>query len=127
MKLYGVTQGQAEAIMRKVSRKLYKGNLDFAYLEPHNNHVQFTLRVKDSHGRGARLGQSNGRHLISACWHAHRDLMREIFTQFPQARLVSAKAVYHGAADFTQKYVATGTGNIGSMMQPLQYDQACEC
>jgi hypothetical protein len=126
MKLYGVTESQAQAVMAKVSRKLYKGNLEFAYLEPHANHVQFTLRVRDSHGKGARTGMT-GRHMISACWHAHRDLMREIFAQYPQARLVSAQAVYNDAADFQQKYQATGYRNIGSMMQPLTYEQACEC
>jgi len=126
MKLYGVTQEQLESVMAKVSKRLYKGNLEFVYLEPHKNHVQFTLRVKDSHGKGARLGMT-GRHMVSACWHAHRDLMREIFTQYPNARLVSAQAVYDGAADFTQKHLATGYKNIGSMMQPLTYEQACEC
>lgn len=126
MKLYGVTKDQLEAIMLRVSRKRYRGNLEFVYVEQHRNHVQFTLRVKDSHDKGARLGHT-GRHMVSACWHAHRDLMREIFTQYPEARLISAQAVYNGAADFTQKYLATGYKNIGSMMQPLTYEQACEC
>lgn len=126
MKLYGVTKSQLEAIMARVSRRQYKGNLEFTHLEEKRNHCQFTLRVKDSHSKGARTGRM-GRHMISACWHAHRDLMREIFAQFPTAKLVSMQARYDGSVGFNQKFEATGYKNIGSLREPLEYRQACDC
>jgi hypothetical protein len=125
MKLYGVTAEQLQVCLSETN-KAYKGNLQFNYVEPHRNHVQFTMRVRNSHGKGARLGHT-GRHIVAACWHGHRDLMRAIFEKHPNARLVSAQAVYNGKSDFLNKFESTGYKNIGSIMQPLYYHNACEC
>jgi len=125
MKLYGVTDTQLRDCLNEANKR-YKGNLTFNYVESHRSYVQFTMRVKDSHLLGARLGQS-GRHITAACWHAHRDLMRVIFDRFPEAKLVSAQARYDGVEGFAREFEATGYKNIGSMMYPVYYMEACEC
>jgi hypothetical protein len=124
MKLYGVTEAQLLSVLKTVN-KSYKGNLTFNYTTQKRNHVQFTMRVASSHGRGARLGHT-GRHIVAACWHAHRDLMRAIFAKHPDARLVSCQAVYNGRNRFEQEFERTGDKNIGSIVQPMYYREACE-
>lgn len=126
MKLYGVTEHELQAIIETISRVQYAGNLQLAYSEPKRNHVEFTLRVQDSKGPGHRLGFS-GRQMVSACWHAHRDVMRKIFDKHPNARLISAFATYDGADDFVRSFERTGSRNVGSMVEPRYYREMCEC
>jgi hypothetical protein len=97
---------------------------------------QFTLTVKSSHAQGSRLGRPSGytkegkpkqRHIKSACWHAHRDFLRALFLLEPKATVTTALARYEGLQGFESKYPATGTGNVGSLLQPASYDSLCEC
>jgi len=85
-----------------------------------------TLRVKDSHGKEARLGHPDyqtgkQRHMISACWHAHGTF-------------------YDALPEGTEIKVSTADGNrtirpgdrwhdfnIGSVYRPMYYSEACEC
>ena len=140
MKLYGVENIQdLHEIMMTVSKGRYKNNLTFNRIEyGHGNSVNFTLRVKDSKSPGHRLSFS-GRRLVSACWHAHRDFMIELFEKFPKSRLISALrdnqgykkttqgVTYNGKTDFYKKYPETECYNIGSSMTPLYMGDACDC
>jgi hypothetical protein len=66
----------------------------------------------------------------TACWHAYRDVLAELFRQFPNARVQSGNSfsvVYRGAADFAVKYPQTGRENIGSQMQPITMPELCDC
>jgi len=66
-------------------------------------------------------------HAVGAvCWHGHRDFMRAVFEREPDARIHTALADYHGAEDFERKYRDTNK-NIGSVMRPLRYGDACKC
>ena len=92
----------------------------------YGNGFKFTLRVKQSRGKGARLGffvnhKGNRRHLINACWHVHGDFFDALFSMNPKAYVWSGKskiAVEHG--NWQDR-------NIGSMMSPLLYSDACDC
>lgn len=126
MKVKGINETQLREIVNAVSEK-YAGNLIFNR-EPERtgNFISFTLRVEDSRGPGARRSHS-GRRLPSACWHAHRDVMSLIFATNPRAILVSAMARYEMREGFERLFRATGQQNIGSMMQPLAMQDACDC
>ena len=126
MKLYGVRLDQLEKVVETVSKKLYDGNISFNRLEQKANHVAFTLRVDSSKGPGHRIG-FHGRRLVAACWHVHYDVMEAIFKKYPDARLVTCQAVYDGINGFHANAEGTGNKNIGSMMSPMCYADACEC
>lgn len=69
----------------------------------------------------------NGRRIAAVCWHGHRDFMLELFDRFPDARIKSAMADYRGREDFLYSFEATGSRNIGSIREPMRYDEACDC
>jgi hypothetical protein len=125
MKIRNVTVEQMEQALA-AANKDYNGNLCWNRFEPKGKSINFTLRVKSSHALGARISFS-GRHIPSACWHAHRDFMREVFELAPDAVLTSCRAQYEGKAGFEANYPKTGAINIGSMMQPMSFASACEC
>lgn len=83
----------------------------------------------ESSVRGAvhyRLLGRHGRRLYAACWHAHRDVMRELFDTWPRATLISALATYRGAEDFDVSYRGTQQAycDVDGWDQPLH---RCVC
>ena len=127
MKLFTVPIESLSAIVRQISADNYADNIKFKSLaQASRNAINFTLTVCDSSAQGSRRS-NKGRRIAAACWHAHRDVMSAIFSQYPDARLKSALADYRGAADFLDTFEATGETNIGSIAQPMRVDVACNC
>jgi hypothetical protein len=126
VKLYNVNAYQLEEVVHEVSARLYKGNLIFKELQGKSTHTKFTLRVADSNGPGARRSAAGAR-MVSACWHAHKDVMAALFERHSDARLVSSLATYHGKADFEAKHANTGGNNIGCQAAPVALEDACLC
>jgi len=133
MRVYGIPPEAIRRIVGEVSSRLYESNLDFVHgPDPKGRAQDFRLRVVSSRGPGHRLSHSrtsrgNQRHLVAACWHVWRDVLYALFDEFPDARCQSAIADYRGARDFETKFPVTGIRNIGSMMYPLQMQEACDC
>lgn len=105
----------------------YNGNITFRSIEPiSKNRVRFTLTVKDSKGPGGRLGfpdyqTGKQRSVKAACWHAHGDFFDALFTVAPSAVVRTAgNKITKGAGNWEDR-------NIGSMMHPLLYSEACHC
>lgn len=70
------------------------------------------------------------RRIGAVCWHGHRDWMRAVFNAYPDARIVTGLAGdvdYRGADDFERTHRDTGARNIGSMMYPVAFADACAC
>lgn len=129
MKLRGLYVGDLRTIVEHVSTDKYHSNLtcDAADLGTQRRPgTNFTLAVKSSFGPGARRSWT-GRRMPKACWHAHRDVMIDIFTVAPDSRLTSALADYHGRSDFLHRFPATAYTNVGSQMQPAQFGELCDC
>jgi hypothetical protein len=105
--------------------KHYDGNIQFKEITPKGTTIQFTLRVKNSHGKGARLGFKFGdrpqRHLINACWHAHGELFDELFKINPEATIRTGQML------ITNEYGNWQDRNIGSQVYPMYFSEACEC
>ena len=81
---------------------------------------KFVTVHKNSKGSGAKLGFT-GRRTILACWHAHGHFFEALLNIAPHAVITVA----------TYKITIDG-GNwidkqIGSIMQPLYYSEACLC
>jgi hypothetical protein len=78
-----------------------------------------------SRGMGVR---GDGRRNVHAiCFHGHWHFMRRVFDLDPAARFVTGFDVWAGEADFMERAEASGMRNIGSIMYPLQYREACDC
>lgn len=92
------------------------------------------LRVKSAKRIGSRVSQENYyfsrpvRRIASACWHAHRDFMREVFAINPDARIRTALADYRGEDNFELKFPSTAYG--GGMAGAANIESigdACNC
>jgi hypothetical protein len=125
MKINTVSLQDMQSALVTVNAK-YNDNVCFNRLDQSGRNINFTLRVKSSKLPGHRVSHG-GRHIPSACWHVHRDFMKAIFDLSPTAVIRSCHAVYEGKEGFEQNYPKTGGINIGSVMSPLHFCEACEC
>lgn len=123
-----VSRDQFAAVVSKVSES-YGGNI-IVHHDMREDGVRFPrltgrIRVESSRASGARRSWS-GRRTVSACWHAHRDVFRELFAQYPEATVQTSMARYT-ASNFEDVYPDTGNRSIGSMMAPAYMPELCEC
>lgn len=139
MFVYGVSLIDIHRVVRDVSSALYDGNIAVRTGEDRSNRAgpraTFTLRATDTAGCGAKgsasafgkgTGPNGRRRTISACWHAHYDVLAELFGRFPAARVVTAIATYT-ALTFRDRALATAYLNIGSQLCPVTAPDCCEC
>lgn len=143
MQITGVTPQQFSDIVAKVSANAYQNNLK-AELGSQQSPTRFRGRVILAHtgyqlwgGKDTSLlapGQrrsasafSNGRRINAVCWHVYRDVLRELFNAYPEARVYTAMAKYKGRDGFEANYPATAHQNIGSMAYPMTMPETCDC
>lgn len=70
----------------------------------------------------------NGRRAAWAvCFHGHWHFMRAVFDIDPAATFVTGFDTWDGEADFMERAEQSGMRNVGSIMYPLQYREACNC
>lgn len=112
----------------------YEGNLEVDNLEPitqDGKSFQVKLRVKSSRGAGAHHSAPNGwrdgRRTVALCWHAYRDVLTELFSLKPDAKVRTAMARYDGMTGFIDRYPETYFAQAGSVMYPSTYGTLCEC
>jgi hypothetical protein len=139
VQLTGVSFGELGSIVHYVSAQVYGGNVNLSsdsrpLLSKRARRVRWTLRVQDSRGPGARQSLSwsrtpdgERRRTVAACWHAHADIMLELFEQFPRATLRSVVATYGGRDDYLAKSEGTYWRNAGSLMSPVFFGDLCDC
>ncbi len=139
MFVYGVSLTDVYRVVRDVAGKLYDDNITVRTGEDRSNRAgpraTFTLRASDTTGCGAKgsasafgkgTGPNGRRRTISACWHAHYDVLAELFARFPSARVVTAIATYT-APTFRERALATAYLNVGSDLHPVTAPDCCEC
>ena len=99
----------------------FDNNLEFNnYERISETRIRLTLKVRDSKKKGSKLGY-NGRHIINACWHAHGYFFEALLSIQPKAVIKSALAtITANSGNWTDT-------NIGSIMEPLYFSEACEC
>lgn len=128
MQITGVTRDQFELIVKTVSELKYDGNVRL-HQDAHDitgRSMRGRIDVHSSRGPGARTS-SSGRRGPYACWHAYRDVLAALFTEYPEATVRTAMATYRGAEGFLNTYPRTAYRNIGSMMQPAYMPSLCNC
>lgn len=128
MLIRNVTLDQFRALVADVSES-YGGNI---VVHPDMRQdgvrvIRLTGRIlaKSSREAGARRSWS-GRRTPAACWHAHRDVYRELFTRYPNATVQTTMARYT-AENFEDVYPDTGYRNVGSMVAPAYMPELCDC
>ena len=111
------------------ANKEFDNNLEFNNFQRlSDTRHRVTLRVKASHGKGARLGfpQRNwqtgevtrkARHLINACWHAHGTF----FDALPEGTKIQTRGNTTYSGDRWEDF------DIGSQIYPYYISEACEC
>ncbi len=103
----------------------YNGNIEFNRFSHEGNGFRFTLRVINSRLPGARLGFT-GKHLINACWHVHGNFFDALLNIYGHAKIKTAKRTIEKTAE-GQIIGNWEDWNIGSIMEPLYYSEACNC
>ena len=133
------TQQQIALALEAIQSK-YDNNLMFNnFTTLSSNRHQVTLRVRDSRGKGARLGSYQNqldsllrptnsyeawrkrRHMTSACWHVHGGFFEALFALAPEAVIISR------GSKITQDSRNWEDYDIGSVMYPYMASEACEC
>jgi hypothetical protein len=119
------TYGDLHKALDTVNER-YSGNVQFAgSLDQAGNAIRFTLKVVDSKAPGHRLGfrDANGkqRRMASACFHVHGYFFVALFDLAPSA------SIRAGDVTVTKGHEWDSDRNIGSIMEPMYYSEACEC
>ena len=83
------------------------------------NRQQFTLTVKDSSAPGGRLSHTGNR-VSAACWHVHGRFFEYLFSDGVELIIAGDKRMQSNLDNWQD-------WNIGSMMQPMYYSEACNC
>jgi hypothetical protein len=104
-------------------------DLDMNQISGNCHRVKLKLGPSKKYRRLGFMRKKDGtRSKVNAvCWHGYRDFIIQLYKISPDFRIVSAQATYNNKEDFYSKYPATGQNNIGSMVDPLPYEEACYC
>jgi hypothetical protein len=114
-----VTLEELQRALTEINTK-YEGNIEFTHPQRKGTGFQLRLQVKDSRGKGARRG-STGRRMINACWHVHGDFFDALLKIQPKAVIKAGQRTISIAGGNWEDW------NIGSLMNPLYYSEACDC
>jgi hypothetical protein len=119
MQIKNVTETELDLALANTNAQ-FDGNVDFNRFEQKGKRFFVTLRVKNSHGKGAKIGFS-GRHTVNACWHVHGVFFEKLLE-------INRSAVIDTVLNRIDKNGGNWTDkNVGSVMEPLAYSDACEC
>lgn len=122
MTIKNITRAQLDNALAQVNKK-YDDNVIYKDIESLNSkgtRHRLTLRVSDSKKIGARISYY-GKRLVSACWHVHGDFFDAVIDQNDQAVIRTGRMVIDQNGGNWQDF------NIGSMMYPLYFSEACGC
>ena len=111
------------------ARDMVQGNPD-SFLRVIKPEIDFT---PENEPKGDSLHEHGAENLqrynkVSAiCWHGFRDFMIAMYELDSNLRFVTAKATYKNKDDFYIKFPDTAYDNIGSLMNPINFGDACLC
>jgi len=121
MKTNATIQELNEAL--KEVNKRFGNNITFKTLgKLTSKRNTFTLTVIDSHKPGHRRGFHNNRLVHAACWHVHGYFFEALLNINSDIYILSGNKLRidkNGGNWIDQ--------NIGSIMKPLYYSEACDC
>lgn len=121
MKITNVTETDLENALSEVNKR-FDDNITWNRFEQSGNGFNITLKCKSSKKPGHRLG-FKGQRMISACWHVHGTFFDCLWANPASANAIirAGSLVMKSSGDNWQDR------NIGSIVQPLYFSEACEC
>lgn len=99
---------------------IYENNVEWNNFQIEGENIRFTLKVSNSKKKGHRLGR-HGRKMISACWHVHGNFFDILLDINPKATIKSLNRTIDVNGGNWEDW------NIGSVIYPMWYSNACEC
>ena len=130
MKIYNTKNiWQFESTLWTIAGKLGI-SLDMSQVSGNCHRVKLKLGPTKKYQRLGFMKNKNGsrRKINAVCWHGFRDFLIELYNiSGNNFRVVTAQTTYNNKDDFYNKYPATAVTNIGSMIEPLHYEDACNC
>ena len=130
MKIYNTrNKSDFENSINQIANKL---EIEIDYNSISGNCYRVKLNKKKENKNYQRKGfynNKNGtpRKVNAICWHGFRDFLTELYKIYSDLRVFTAQITYNNKEDFELKYPNTANINIGSMVQPLSYGNACFC
>ena len=130
MKIYNTrNKSDFENSINQIANKL---GIEIEYNSISGNCYRVKLIKKKESKNYQRKGfynNKNGtpRKVHAICWHGYRDFLIELYKIYSDLRVFTAQITYNNKEDFELKYPDTANINIGSMVQPLSYGNACFC
>ena len=130
MKKYNTkNKSDFENSINQIANKL---GIEIDYNSISGNCYRVKLNKKKENKNYQRKGfynNKNGtpRKVNAICWHGFRDFLTELYNIYSDLRVFTAQITYNNKQDFELKYPDTANINIGSMVQPLSYKNACFC
>ena len=130
MKIYNTKNiTNFNTILHEIKLKL---NIDIDYNAISKNCFRVKLIKKKENKNYQRTGYYNNkdgskRKVNAICWHGFRDFFIELYKYNDSLRIVTANTTYTSVFDFYKNYNQTGYKNIGSALEPLEYNKACLC
>lgn len=125
----GVTVDQVKQLVSNRSIHKWKGNVIFNRApENYGRSVRFTLRCDSSRGPGHRRG-FQGQRMVAACFHAYTDMIKQIVKAGGQIKATGFEdgGTWITSDNFSTAYSVAASRNIGSIVEPLYYAEACDC
>lgn len=115
--IWGITEDGIRLALEKTN-KIFSNNIQFKRIEKAGQKYIVTLTVKNSKYPGSRIGFT-GKRICAACWHVYGIFFEELFYINPAATIKECgNEITRGVWK---------DRNIGSIMNPLMYSQACDC
>lgn len=135
MIIKNATREQMQQALEAINADRFAGNIGWRRApEAIGRRFRFTLRAIDSAGKGGRLGAPHASWTTrtgkaykqrrigqAACWHVHGYYFEALLKLAPEAE-ISAGLLKINAQGGNWK-----DRNIGSMVEPFYYSEACEC
>ena len=130
MKIYN-TRNKFDFV-KSINQIANKLEIEIDYNSISGNCYRVKLNKKKENKNYQRKGfynNKNGtpRKVNAICWHGFRDFLTELYKIYSDLRVFTAQITYNNKEDFELKYPDTANINIGSMVQPLNYEDACFC
>ena len=130
MKIYN-TRNKSDFVksINQISNKLGI-ELDFNSISSNCYRVKLIKKKENkNYHRKGYYNNKNGtpRKVNAICWHGFRDFLIELYNIYSDLRVFTAQITYNNKEDFELKYPDTAIINIGSQVQPLNYEDACFC
>lgn len=128
----GITPTQVEHIVTRVSAERYGNNVVPKWVKHQHlptwlsaNRFRGQITVYRSDGPGARRAAS-GRRLVAACWHVFRDVIGPMLMEHGARRITTSIANYT-RDNWEETFPGTAYRNVGSLIDPVDLDETCDC